>query len=75
MTVYKCDPGKNKDCAGRLGINCMSEGYCFSTLRREFAEETADGQPVIQPVIALEIDSPSEFHNAVKEMPGKPGGE
>lgn len=71
MTLYKCDPGKNKDCAGRLGKYCMREGYCFSTSRREFAEETADGQPVI----ALEIDSPSKFYNAVKEMPGKPGGE
>lgn len=71
MTLYKCDPWKNKDCAGHFGKYCMSEGYCFSTSRREFAEETANGQPVI----ALEIDSPSKFHNAVKEMPGKPGGE
>lgn len=71
MTLYKCDPGKNKDCAGRLGKYCMSEGYCFSTTRREFAEETADGQPVI----ALEFDSPREAYNAVKEMLGEPGGE
>lgn len=71
MTLYKCDPGKNKGCAGRLGKYCMSEGYCFSTTRREFAEETADGQPVIM----LEIGAPREVYNAVKEKPGKPGGE
>lgn len=71
MTLYKCDPIKNTVCRGRLGEYCMNPDFCFSTLQREYAEETADGQPVI----ALEINSPREVYNAVKEMLGKPGGE
>lgn len=48
--MYYCDPEKNTECRKRMcaHLYTLTEGgVCFITMKREFARNDANGNPVI----------------------------